>query len=91
MVINDMNTLEISTITILHTLSTLTKEEFNLLSVIACRDMSSLVHLTEVETATVDNQIKLLLAKFNITNLEDLCWMLNEINFLSLLKKKRVI
>jgi len=86
-----MNTLEISTMTILLTLSTLNMEEFSLLSVIACRDMSSPVHLTEAETAPTDSQIKLLLEKFNITNLEDLSLMLNEINFVSLLKGKRVV
>lgn len=90
-VITDMNTLEISTITILHTLSTLDIKKLSLLSVIARNDMSSLVQLTEAETILIDNQIKLLLEKFKMTSLEDLSLMLQEINFLSLIKGKHII
>lgn len=85
-----MDTLEISTITILHTLSTLNKNELAFLGQIAQSSLNSRSDKIDLpkagESIFYDDQLQVLLKKFNVQCINDLKAILNEINFLSIFR-----
>lgn len=90
-----MNSLEISTITILHTLSTLSKDELAFLGRIAQSTLGSSpckIDLPEgAESLFSDEQLQILLKKFNVQSFNDLITILKEINFLSMFKEISIV
>lgn len=85
-----MDSLEISTITILHTLSTLNKNELTVLGQIAQSSLSSRSDKIDLpkagESIFYDDQLQVLLKKFNVQCINDLKAILTEINFLSIFR-----
>jgi hypothetical protein len=85
-----MDSLEISTITILHTLSTLNKNELAFLGQIAQSALSSTSDKIDLpkagELLFYDDQLQVLLKKFNVQSLNALRAILAEINFLSIFR-----
>lgn len=90
-----MNTLEISTVTILHTLSTLNRDELDFLLCIAQNTDSSTfseLALPEGKDTTFLNELfQQVLKKFNVQNINELRSILIEINFLSMIRNTSLV
>lgn len=82
-----MNALEISTITVLHTISKLNLRELNLLALISKgKPLDEIAEVRGVDVKTVENQINTLIEKFDLCSLDDMRIMLSELNLSYLLR-----
>ena len=87
-----MNTLEISTISILHTLSKLTVRELSILSmVVSCKSMEEIASAHNLSLPQVQTYIHALVGKFQLSTVSDMTTMLTEINLGHMLKDSPTI
>ena len=84
-----MNTIEISTITILHTLSKLNNLELDILGMIAMGKTSAeMACASGVTMQMVETMVNSLLEKFNLDSLSEMVLMLDELDFCKFLEQK---